>query len=257
MLHGILRFDGNPFVMMGFLRNIEGIGPHISSVLEDWGTNPSDLKNELSLRTFSLMDRVDSPCCVGWIVMALIDPRIWVEHYGSVVGITTPCEIYSGPHDTQYYIEDPEQAFVEYASSCINEAGGRGFFATVNAVKDCRMGKIAVGEGITREWEIDRDVEINPFKDVLVFRRMVEFLGAIPINLIFSNMWESNNLIKNPINWDKPSKNRDGAWHAKIRLIDPNEEEFTKTLQSIPTTRKLFERESPREVIDVEHFYDT
>ncbi|GKD79708.1 hypothetical protein Tco_1342329, partial [Tanacetum coccineum] len=27
MLHGILRFDGHPSVMMGFLRNIEGIGP--------------------------------------------------------------------------------------------------------------------------------------------------------------------------------------------------------------------------------------
>ncbi|GKA58893.1 hypothetical protein Tco_0758206 [Tanacetum coccineum] len=60
------------------------------------------------------------------------------------------------------------------------------------------------------EWEIARDAEINPFKDVLVFRRM-----------------------------DKPPKNGDGAWHAKIRLIDPDGKEFTKTLQSIPTTRKL------------------
>ncbi|GKD92090.1 MAK10-like protein [Tanacetum coccineum] len=33
------------------------------------------------------------------------------------------------------------------------------------------------------EWEISRDAELNPFKDTLVFRRMVEFLGAIPINL--------------------------------------------------------------------------
>ncbi|GKB01421.1 MAK10-like protein [Tanacetum coccineum] len=89
---------------------------------------------------------------------------------------------------------------------------GRGFLATANAVIDCRMAKIAVGEGITRsifrvkvvdlgartpyyarkdfldchlpgEWEIARDAELNPFKDTLVFRRMVEFLGAIPINL--------------------------------------------------------------------------
>ncbi|GJU63097.1 MAK10-like protein [Tanacetum coccineum] len=127
---------------------------------------------------------------------------------------------------------------------------GRGFLATANAVIDCRMAKIAVGEGITRsvfrvkgvdlgartpyyarkdfldchlpgEWEIARDVELNPFKDTLVFRRMVEFLGAIPINLK-SNMWESDDLIKKLINWDKPPKNGDGAWHAKIRLIDLN-----------------------------------
>ncbi|GJS87863.1 reverse transcriptase domain-containing protein [Tanacetum coccineum] len=47
------------------------------------------------------------------------------------------------------------------------------------------MAKIAVGEGITRndfldchlpgEWEIARDAELNPFKDTLVFRRMVIF----------------------------------------------------------------------------------
>ncbi|GJV12241.1 hypothetical protein Tco_1353782 [Tanacetum coccineum] len=81
---------------------------------------------------------------------------------------------------------------------------------------------------LPREWEISRDVELNPFKDTLVFRRM-----------------------------DKPPKNGDGAWHAKIRLIDPDGEEFTKTLQSIPTTMKLSERESPREIIDLDHFYDT
>ncbi|GKA68899.1 MAK10-like protein [Tanacetum coccineum] len=88
---------------------------------------------------------------------------------------------------------------------------GRGFLATANAVIDCRMAKIAVGEGITRkdfldchlpgEWEISRDVELNPFKDTLVFRRMVEFLGAIPINLK-CNMWESENLIEKPIDWN-------------------------------------------------------
>ncbi|GJV69707.1 MAK10-like protein [Tanacetum coccineum] len=60
------------------------------------------------------------------------------------------------------------------------------------------------------EWEIARDAEINPFKDALVFKRMVEFLGAIPINLK-RNMWESDDLIDNPINWDKPPKTGDGA----------------------------------------------
>ncbi|GJU14285.1 MAK10-like protein [Tanacetum coccineum] len=160
---------------------------------------------------------------------------------------------------------------------------GRGFLATANAIIDCRMAKIAVGERITRsvfgvkgvdlgeeeapywttlgkresykprpssdgigtnppyyarkyfldchlpgEWEISRDSKHNPLKDTLVFRRM-----------------------------DKPPKNEDGAWHAKIRLIDPDGEEFTKTLQSIPTTRKLSERQSSREIIDLDHFYDT
>ncbi|GJR40279.1 MAK10-like protein [Tanacetum coccineum] len=90
---------------------------------------------------------------------------------------------------------------------------GRGFLATANAVIDYRMAKIATTLGkresykprprsdgidakppnyarkdfldchLLREWEVSRDAELNPFKDTLVFRRMVEFLGAIPINL--------------------------------------------------------------------------
>ncbi|GJV48187.1 hypothetical protein Tco_1438399 [Tanacetum coccineum] len=39
--------------------------------------------------------------------------------------ITSSCEICSGPHDTQYCIENPEQVFVEYVSSCTDEAGGK------------------------------------------------------------------------------------------------------------------------------------
>ncbi|GJU68225.1 hypothetical protein Tco_1254484 [Tanacetum coccineum] len=38
--------------------------------------------------------------------------------------ITTSCEICSGPDDTYYCMEDPEQAFVEYASSRTDEAEG-------------------------------------------------------------------------------------------------------------------------------------
>ncbi|GKE00130.1 ribosomal protein, partial [Tanacetum coccineum] len=68
---------------------------------------------------------------------------------------------------------------------------------------------------------------------------------------------ELEDLIENPINSDKPPKDGDGAWHAKIRVIDLDGEEFTKTLQSIPTTRKLFERERLSEIINLDYFYDT
>ncbi|GJX75177.1 MAK10-like protein [Tanacetum coccineum] len=161
---------------------------------------------------------------------------------------------------------------------------GRGFLATTDAVIDCRMAKIAVGEGITRSVfgvkGVNFSEEEAPYWTTLGKRESYKprpssdgvgaqipyyarkdfkdggILGAIPINLK-SDMWESEDLINKPINWNKPYKNGDGAWHAKIRLIDLDGEEFTKTLQSIPTTRKLSERESPREMIDLDHFYDT
>ncbi|GJT92382.1 hypothetical protein Tco_1081227 [Tanacetum coccineum] len=37
--------------------------------------------------------------------------------------VSYSCEICSGPYDTQYCMKDPEQAFVDYASSRIDEAG--------------------------------------------------------------------------------------------------------------------------------------
>ncbi|GJZ75924.1 MAK10-like protein [Tanacetum coccineum] len=41
--------------------------------------------------------------------------------------LTTLCEICSGPHDTQYCMDDSEQAYVDYSSSCTNEIGGKRF----------------------------------------------------------------------------------------------------------------------------------
>nr|GEY91203.1 ribonuclease H-like domain-containing protein [Tanacetum cinerariifolium] len=46
--------------------------------------------------------------------------------------ITTSCEFCSGPYDTQYFMEDPEQSFVEYASSRTDEA---------RASQDARLSK--------------------------------------------------------------------------------------------------------------------
>ncbi|GKB54840.1 hypothetical protein Tco_0905593 [Tanacetum coccineum] len=54
--------------------------------------------------------------------------------------ITTSCEICSGPHDTQYCMEDPEQAFVEYASSRTDKAG-EGLVSNFMASQDARLSK--------------------------------------------------------------------------------------------------------------------
>ncbi|GJV26241.1 hypothetical protein Tco_1378936 [Tanacetum coccineum] len=54
--------------------------------------------------------------------------------------ITTSCEISSGSHDTQYCMEDPEQAFVEYASSRTDEAR-EGLVSNFIASQDARLTK--------------------------------------------------------------------------------------------------------------------
>ncbi|GJV51422.1 hypothetical protein Tco_1447163 [Tanacetum coccineum] len=54
--------------------------------------------------------------------------RLMEAHYAltqptQVNKVITSCEICSGPYDTQYYMDDPERAFVEYVSSRTDEAG--------------------------------------------------------------------------------------------------------------------------------------
>ncbi|GKB05789.1 hypothetical protein Tco_0833984 [Tanacetum coccineum] len=41
--------------------------------------------------------------------------------------VSSSCKICSGPHDTQYCMKNPEQTFVDYASSRTNEVGGKRF----------------------------------------------------------------------------------------------------------------------------------
>ncbi|GJT36657.1 MAK10-like protein [Tanacetum coccineum] len=161
------------------------------------------------------------------------------------VGIIKNIEVHIGKLKLleHFYVIDMEK---DHTTPLLVE---RGFFATVSVVIDCRKAKIAVGEGITR------DSELNPFKDVLVFRKMVEFLGTIPINLK-GNIWELEELIEKRIDWNKPPKEGDDVWHIRIELIDPDGERFKKTLQSIPTTRKLSKKYNPSEIIDLDHLHD-
>nr|GEW07150.1 MAK10-like protein [Tanacetum cinerariifolium] len=56
-------------------------------------------------------------------VQRLMEAHLSLMQVTQVNKITTSCKICSGPHDTQYYMKDPEQAFVEYASLRTDEAG--------------------------------------------------------------------------------------------------------------------------------------
>ncbi|GJS34358.1 hypothetical protein Tco_0532740 [Tanacetum coccineum] len=55
-------------------------------------------------------------------VQRLMEAHLAPTQPTQVNNVTTSYEICSVPHDTQYCMEDPEQAFVEYASSHNNDA---------------------------------------------------------------------------------------------------------------------------------------
>ncbi|GJX63163.1 hypothetical protein Tco_0296063 [Tanacetum coccineum] len=92
---------------------------------------------------------------------------------------------------------------------------GRGFLATASAIIDCKKAKIAVGERVTRSIFGVKEIDL-------------EFLEAIPTYLE-GNMWESKELIEKRIDWNRPPKEGDEAWHIRIELIDPDGEKINKT----------------------------
>nr|GFA53691.1 MAK10-like protein [Tanacetum cinerariifolium] len=53
-------------------------------------------------------------------VQRLMEAHLALTQPTQVNKITTSCEICSGLHDTQYYMEDPEQAFVDYGNTLKN-----------------------------------------------------------------------------------------------------------------------------------------
>ncbi|GJU43909.1 hypothetical protein Tco_1201175 [Tanacetum coccineum] len=58
-------------------------------------------------------------------VKRLMEAHLALTQPTQVNKITTLCEICSSPHDTQYCMDDFEQAYVDYASSRMNKIGGK------------------------------------------------------------------------------------------------------------------------------------
>ncbi|GKD09526.1 MAK10-like protein [Tanacetum coccineum] len=72
-------------------------------------------------------------------VQRLMEAHLAPKQPIQVNKITSSCEICNGPHDTQYCMENLEQAFVDYASSLTDEAGG--LVSNFMASQDARLSK--------------------------------------------------------------------------------------------------------------------
>ncbi|GJS87940.1 hypothetical protein Tco_0770576 [Tanacetum coccineum] len=166
--------------------------------------------------------------------------------------ITSSCEICSGPYDTQYCMEDPKQAFVDYASPRTDEAGVKWFtfkleqnnlgdtynpswkshpnfssslpLKLVNAIKTCFKQTNDFQNDQLQEPEKDLEDE---FKDLNLKLLVLEALAHAPIyNAILDKYVESLELSKNGfvfIQGEMPKKIKDpGLFTLPCRLGDSN-----------------------------------
>ncbi|GJY26125.1 MAK10-like protein [Tanacetum coccineum] len=77
-------------------------------------------------------------------VQRLMEAYLAPKQLVQVNKITSSCEICSGPHDTQYCMENPEQAFIDYTSSRTDEAGGKWISVQLHGT-DARLSKFKAG----------------------------------------------------------------------------------------------------------------
>ncbi|GJZ36506.1 hypothetical protein Tco_0582697 [Tanacetum coccineum] len=75
-------------------------------------SRPQDVPSTSDRRLIELENQVQQ------LMVAYLAPKQPIQ----VKKITSSCKICSGPHDTQYCLENPEQAFVDYATSHTDEA---------------------------------------------------------------------------------------------------------------------------------------
>ncbi|GJU20380.1 hypothetical protein Tco_1153722 [Tanacetum coccineum] len=89
----------------------------------------------------------------------------------------------------------------------------------------------------------------NPFKNVIVFKKLVDFLGSLSVQL------------KN-LDWGNEGYGTykkvdgDGDWHARFEIVTPSGRKFNRAFKTKTTTRKLSGKFKTEDVLRFSHFLD-
>ncbi|GJY19752.1 MAK10-like protein [Tanacetum coccineum] len=111
-------------------------------------------------------------------VQRLMEAHLAPTQPTQVNKITTSCEIYSGPHDTRYCMENPEQAFVKYTSSRTDKARDlEGLVSNFMASQDARLSKFEANFKQQESWMTNKiDIVLKAITDRIA--------GILPSNTV-------------------------------------------------------------------------
>ncbi|GJT55551.1 MAK10-like protein [Tanacetum coccineum] len=110
-------------------------------------------------------------------VQRLMEAHLALTQPTQVNKITTSCEICSGPHDTQYCMEDPKQAFVEYAFLAVTDVAREGLVSNFMASQDARLTKF---EADFKQQQSDMTNKIDTVLKAITDR----IAGALPSDTV-------------------------------------------------------------------------
>ncbi|GJW38157.1 retrovirus-related pol polyprotein from transposon TNT 1-94 [Tanacetum coccineum] len=89
----------------------------------------------------------------------------------------------------------------------------------------------------------------NPFKNVIVFKKLVDFLGSFLVQL--KNLDWGN---EGYGTYKKIDGDRD--WHARFEIVTPSGRKFNRAFKTKTTTRKLSGKFKAEDVLRFSHFLD-
>ncbi|GJS56956.1 MAK10-like protein [Tanacetum coccineum] len=209
-----------------------GIDLWLQAILEDLALYDNESWNDLRdfakpVKAITLPQEVPSTSDRRLIelenqVQCLMEAHLASTQPTQINKITTPCKICSGPHNTQNCMENPKQAFVEYASSRIDEARER-LVSEFMASQDARLSKFeadfkqhqsemtnkidtvlkAITDRIAGTLPSDTHISLEPtledeYKDLYLNLPVLEVLAHAPIyNAILDKYVKSLELGKN------------------------------------------------------------
>ncbi|GJY80926.1 hypothetical protein Tco_0493677 [Tanacetum coccineum] len=87
---------------------------------------------------------------------------------------------------------------------------------------------------------------LNPFRKVCVWKKVVSFLGSLPVPLQHVD-WKPNYT-----RCFNKNEDGDGQWHVEIRLTDPYENIYDQGFVTKKTSRRLWERMTVNRIITIQ-----
>ncbi|GJX72293.1 hypothetical protein Tco_0309464 [Tanacetum coccineum] len=172
-------------------------------------------------------------------VQSLMEAHLAPTQPTQVNKITTSCEICNGPHDTQYCMEDPEQAFVEYASSHTNEAG-EGLVSNFMASQDARLSKF---EANFKQQQSEMTNKIN-----IVLKAITnKIIGTLPSDTV-KNLKLSTSLVSSARSYPNMDPQCSNHIHSLINAIIIHSEQQSDSYDEKSNENKKEENDSPENI---------
>ncbi|GKC74819.1 copia protein [Tanacetum coccineum] len=121
---------------------------------------------------------------------------------------------------------------------------GSPFLSTYGAVID-------IGRDIedVMERALAMEAYFNLFKNIIVFKKLINFLRSLPVQLKDTNWGNEVHRLYKKVNGD-------GAWHEKFKIITPSGRKFTKGFKIKETKRKLSGKFTLEDILKFDHFQD-